>query len=81
MHLTEECANDVRGAAAGANLSGCGVEIALARVAERAAGWKIQCTSDPVRPSMAIFEHVGRDDEPPPRDEALRRGKSLSGQP
>ena len=80
MHLPEQRANDVRGAPARANLTRCRVKVALAGIPKGATGRKVERVGHPVRAAMAVLEHVCRDDEPPPREQALRRRKSFAAQ-
>ncbi|CAN5923460.1 hypothetical protein BH11GEM2_BH11GEM2_18520 [soil metagenome] len=79
MDLSQECAHDVGGPASRSHLPWCGVKITLTGVSERAAGRKVERARHAVGTSVAILQHVGSDDEPSPREQPLRGGKSFGG--
>jgi hypothetical protein len=80
--LAQHGSNDVRSASTAADLSGRGVQIALAGVAEGTARGEVERAGDAIGAPVAILEQMCGDDESSPRDEPLRRriagtGKSL----
>ena len=67
----EEAVDDPAGSAVRANFRWRCFEVALAGVAERAAGREVQGVGDAVGAALGILEEVPGDDEPAPGQEAL----------